>query len=469
MKKILLACSLILASVAGNAQSLKGTSLNDRIGHGQDSIDVLGSLSLYQDAFKRQSYVEAVEPWEFVFEKAPLSMVRIYMDGTWMFEKLISDTTDPEKKQEYFDKLMKVYDQRLKYMDQLNSFSSAKAQSSKGGITCRKAYDSYFYNPKPDVITSYNLFKEGIEDTGNDTEGFVLYGFMQLSDARYKANNDKYREDYINDYLLVTDICGRLLEQANEYETTTEVNEEGDTVVVLSPEAEKIIQAYQPPFDQAEALFVSSGAADCDALDKIYRPKIEANKTDNNYLTGVLKVLRSFECDKTDLYEKAADYSYEIVKTPQAALGKASKALKAGNTAEALKYFNESLSLETDNSKKAKIYQAIAVLMYQRGNYGEALKWIDKLPGNGSLLLLKASIVARSGSHKSIEATGPYCLAIDICNKAKSVDPSCAGRANRAIANYTANLYPKSEAFMAGIKAGTRVSTPYGSTTLRFR
>ena len=135
MKKILLACSLILASVAGNAQSLKGTSLNDRIGHGQDSIDVLGSLSLYQDAFKRQSYVEAVEPWEFVFEKAPLSMVRIYMDGTWMFEKLISDTTDPEKKQEYFDKLMKVYDQRLKYMDQLNSFSSAKAQSSKGGIT----------------------------------------------------------------------------------------------------------------------------------------------------------------------------------------------------------------------------------------------------------------------------------------------------------------------------------------------
>ena len=44
MKKILLACTLALVSAAASAQDLKGTSLNDRIGHGQDSIDVLGSL-----------------------------------------------------------------------------------------------------------------------------------------------------------------------------------------------------------------------------------------------------------------------------------------------------------------------------------------------------------------------------------------------------------------------------------------
>ena len=71
MKKILFTCALAFAALAASAQDLKGTSLNDRIGHGQDSIDVLGSLSLYQDAYKRKSYVEALEPWEYVFEKAP--------------------------------------------------------------------------------------------------------------------------------------------------------------------------------------------------------------------------------------------------------------------------------------------------------------------------------------------------------------------------------------------------------------
>ncbi|MBQ0022939.1 MAG: hypothetical protein KBT29_06840 [Prevotellaceae bacterium] len=473
MKKILLACSLLMATAAVSAQSLKGTSLNDRLANNPDSADILGSLSLYQDAFKRKSYVEAIEPWEFVFEKAPLSMVRVYKDGAWMFEKLFSDETDPEKKQEYYEKLMKVYDQRLKYMDKLNEFSTKKDQSSKGGITCRKAYDSYFFNPNPDVSKSYDLFKEGINDTGNDTEGFVLYGFIQLSDARYKYNNDKYREDYINDYMLVTDICGRLLQQANEYETSIQVSEDGDTTIVLAPEAERIIQDYQPPFDQAEALFVASGAADCDALDKIYRPKVEANKTDNNYLQAVLKILSNFECDKSDLYDIAADYSYQINKTPQAAIGKASKCLKANDTNGAIKYFDEAIALTSDNASKGKYAYIVAALLYKKGNTSGCLNYINKTlqytPSNGSAYLLKASIVARSGSHKDIMATAPYCLAIDICNRAKSADPSCAGRANKAIANYTANLYPKSEGFMAGIKPGTPASTAYGSTTIRFR
>ena len=89
MKKILLACSLALVSIALSAQDLKGTSINDRLVNNPDSADVLGSLSLYQEAFKRQSYIEALEPWEFVFEKAPLSQVRVYTDGAWMLENLI--------------------------------------------------------------------------------------------------------------------------------------------------------------------------------------------------------------------------------------------------------------------------------------------------------------------------------------------------------------------------------------------
>jgi len=464
--KIIIAGAMALVSLGASAQS---NDYKTRIGHGQDSIDVIEAIQLYSDAYKAKNYKEAYEPWKTVLTKAPTARVDTYKKGQWMLQSLIQAEQDPALKKQYFDDLMNLYDTRLKNMDVLNSFAGPKDQSSKGGIICRKAYDSYFMNPTPDVTKSYDMFKEGINDTGNDTEGFVLYGFIQLSKSRFDYNADKYREDFINDYLQVTDICGQLLQQANEYPTTIQVSEDGDSTVVLDPEAEKIIQAYQQPNDLAEALFVQSGAADCDALDKIYRPKVEANKNDNNFLVGVLKVLRSFDCTKTDLYEIAADYSYQLVKTPAAALGKASKALKAGNTQEALKYFNESLALETDGAKKAKIYQAIAVIMYQRGNYGEALKWIDKLPGNGSLMLLKASIVARSGSHKSIEATAPYCLAIDICNRAKAADPSCAGRANKAIANYTANLYPKSEAFMAGVKAGTRVNTAYGSTTLRFR
>lgn len=482
MKKFLMACSLFAMAATASAQNLKGTTINDRIGHGEDSLAVLENLSLYQDYFKQQNYKEAIEPWEYVFNKAPLSMVRVYTDGAWIFENLIQKETDAAKKNEYFTKLMNIYDQREKNLDALNSFATAKTTSTKGNIICRKAYDYYFFCPNMNNNEAYKMFKQGIEDMGPNTEAFVLYGFIECAYNRYMQNKDNVdiRQDFIQDYMLCNDICDRLLQQANEFPSTVipaDPNSEDSTKwveqVILDPQAEKIIQNYYPTQEQCNNLFVQSGAADCDALEGIYAKKVEENKTDINYLNAVLAILTNFDCDKSNIYYTAADYAYQITKTPQAAIGKASRLLKEGNENEAIKYFDEAIQLEDNVAKKAKYSYIVAALMYKKGNASGCLNYINKTlqynPSNGGAYLLKASIVARSGSHKDIMATAPYCLAIDICNKAKAVDPSCAAKANRAISSYTANLYPKSEGFMAGIKAGTPASTAYGSTTIRFR
>ena len=296
MKKLLLACSLALVSVAASAQNLKGTSINDRLANKPDSADALGSLSLYQDAFKRQSYIEALEPWEFVFHKAPLSMVRVYTDGAWMFETLIQQETDAEKKKEYFDKLMAIYDQRLKYLDALNSFATAKTTSTKGNILCRKAYDYYYFCPTMDNETAYKMFKEDIDDMGPNTEGFVLYAFIDCSNRRFLMNKDNVdvRQDFITDYMNTNDICDRLLDQAKEYpsETIPADPESEDSTkwveqIILAPEAQTIVDNYQPVQYKANDLFVSSGAADCDALERIYGAQVEANKTNLQYLNSV--------------------------------------------------------------------------------------------------------------------------------------------------------------------------------------
>lgn len=482
MKKILFACALAFVSMAATAQNLKGTSLNDRIGHGQDSIDVLGSLSLYQDAFKRKSYVEALEPWEFVFEKAPLSMVRVYTDGAWMFETLIQQETDAEKKTEYFNKLMKIYDQRLANLDALNSFATPKTTSTKGNIICRKAYDYYYFCPTMDNETAYKMFKEGIDDMGPNTEGFVLYAFIDCSHRRYAANKDNIdiRQAFIQDYMQTNDICDRLLDQAKEYPSETipaDPDSEDSTKwvdqVVLAPEAQKIVDNYQPVQNKANDLFVSSGAADCDALERIYGAQVEANKTNLQYLNSVLAILTNFECDKSNIYYVAADYAYQINKTPQAAIGKASKLLKEGDVNGAIQYFDEAIGLESDNAKKAKYSYIVAALMYRKGNLGQCRAYCRKTlqynPSNGGAYLLQASCIARSASGDHLQKSYYYCLAYDYCNKAKAVDPSSAAKANRAAAGYAAHFYPKSEAFFAGIKAGQVVSVAGESTTLRLR
>lgn len=467
MKKLLATILLATAVVTASAQRYAGTTINDRIGHGQDSIEVLNNLSLYREAFKAQNWAEALETWKYVFTHAPLAQIRIYTDGAWMLEQLIQKETDQAKKKEYFDLLMQVYEQRLNNLDDLNSIATKKTTTTRGNIICRRATDFYYYNPTPDYEKAYQMFRDGINDMGANTEAFVLFAFIECSYNRFIANKDNstVRENFIRDYMETNDVCDRLLDQAKEYVADT-LNP--DTVA-----AQAIVNDYQPTQDRCQEMFVSSGAADCDALETIYSEKVEANKTDLQYLNSVLGVLTNFECDKSNIYYVASDYAYQLNKTPNAAIGKAQKFLKDGNTNEAMKYLQEAIDLETDQAKKAKIAFSIATILYRKGNIGGARQYCNRTlqyqPSNGNAYLLIANCIVRSASGDPLERSKYYCLAMDKCIRAKSIDPACASRASRQIASYSNALYPKSEAFFQGIKEGQRVTVLGESTTLRLR
>ena len=487
MKKVLAAFVMATVAIGAYAQGYAGTTFNDRIGHGQDSIDVINQFSLYREEFKNQNYQEAYNSWKVVMEKAPLAQIRIYQDGDVICQQLLQKETDAAKKQEIFNTLMNMHDTRIKLLDDLNSFATKVTTTTKGNILCRKAYDYFYFNPKPNYEEAYKLFQEGINDLGENVEAYILYGYIQCSYNRFQnKKDDQTREDFINDYMNCNDICERLLDEAKQYPAEvipanpeSEDSTEWEERVVLSPEAEKIIKNYQPTQDLCNDLFVKSGAADCDALTKIYEGKVEGAKQDLAQLNNILKILQNFECDKSELYYKAADYAYELNKTPNAALGKAAKLLKAGDTNGAMKYLQEAIDLETDNAKKGKTAFSIAQILYSKGNISGCRQYCNTAlrytPSMGRAYLLMANCIVRSAPGASqdtdamLKRSYYYCLATDKCLKAMSVDPSCASRANSQIASYRNGYYPKSEAFFKGIKAGQSVSVMGETTTLRLR
>ena len=486
-KKVLSALVMATVAICAYAQGYAGTTFNDRIGHGQDSLDVINQFSLYREEFKNKNYEEAYNCWKVVMEKAPLSQIRIYQDGDIICQELLKKETDAAKKQEIFNTMMDMHDTRIKLLDDLNSFATKLTTTTKGNILCRKAYDYFYYNPKPNYEEAYKLFQEGINDLGENVEAYILYGYIQCSYNRFQnKKDDQSREDFINDYMNCNDICERLLDEAKQYPAEvipanpeSEDSTEWEERVVLSPEAEKIIKNYQPTQDLCNDLFVKSGAADCDALTKIYEGKVEGAKQDLNQLNTILKILQNFECDKSELYYKAADYAYELNKTPSAALGKAAKLLKAGDSNGAMKYLQEAIELEDDPVKKGKTAFSIAQILYSKGNVSGCRQYCNTalryIPSMGRAYLLIANCIVRSAPGASQDTDAMltrsyyYCLATDKCLKAMSVDPSCAGRANSQIASYKNGYYPKSEAFFKGLKAGQSVSVMGETTTLRLR
>lgn len=486
-KRLLTAIALVASAMTASAQGYAGTTLNDRIGHGQDSIEVLSSFSLYREAFKDKNYAEAYDLWKVVLDKAPLAQIRIYQDGDIICRNLIPAETDAAKKQEIFNTLMNMHDTRIAHLEDLNSFASELTYTTKGNILCLKAYDYYCYAPNKDNEVAYKMFNEGIKDLGQNVDAYVLYYFIECSYNRFYAKKDaQSREDFINDYMNCNEICERLLEKAKSYPTEvlpanpeSEDSTEWEERVVLAPEALKIIQNYQPTLDKCNDLFVRSGAADCDALTKIYSDKVEGAKNDLTTLNNILKILQNFDCDKSELYYKAADYAYELNKTPNAALGKAAKLLKAGETDNAMKYLQEAIDLETDPAKKGKTAFTIAQILYSKGNISGCRQYCNTAlkysPSMGKAYLLIANCIVRSAPAASqntdamLTRSYYYCLATDKCLKAMSVDPSCASKANSQIASYKNGYYPKSEAFFKGIKAGQSVSIMGETTTLRLR
>ena len=139
--KLLAAAIAVMTSTSVFAQ-YAGTQLVDRIGHGQDSIMNLTNLSTYGEYAKSKNYRDAYEPWLYCFNHCPVAQLGLYTNGVNIMHWMITEgTNEAAKKKEYFDQLMKVYDQRIEYMDALNSFN--KTKTLKGTTLCRKAYDYY--------------------------------------------------------------------------------------------------------------------------------------------------------------------------------------------------------------------------------------------------------------------------------------------------------------------------------------
>ena len=133
MKKFILAIVLATFTLVGvNAQKAGYDPVKAPFGHGQDSIDCRMNLSLMTTAAKAENYADAVKTWTAVYENCPASSKNIYIYGPRIFKGLFAKETDAAKKTEYLNKVMEIYDNRLKY------YSDADA---KGTILAFKAYD----------------------------------------------------------------------------------------------------------------------------------------------------------------------------------------------------------------------------------------------------------------------------------------------------------------------------------------
>src|SRR5699024_5125114 len=123
-----------------------------------------------------------------------------------------------------------------------------------------------------------------------------------------------------------------------------------------------------------------------------------------------------------------------------------------------MKYFNEAADLETDNSKKARIYYSIAENYRKAGNFSSARTYYNRMlevrPSAGMAYYRIGSMYADSASNCGttvFEKRAMYWLAAEMMDKAARVDGSVASNAKAAAESYRQRAPQKSDIFSEGM------------------
>lgn len=287
---------------------------------------------LYSDNMKMENYAGAVEPLEWLLQNAPNLNKSIYINGAKIYEALADAEKDTNKKLQFVEKALSMYDQRIKYFGE------------EAEVLNRKAYNAYrFYRDTQSKYPELKaLFDKAFEMNGADIFDNNLVAYMDVV-RRFKLSGGKMTdEEVIDKYTYISDIVAEKSKKGG--------NE----------------KRYLTITDNLDKLLTATVTVDCNFVESTLGPKMRANG-DVKMAKKVVTLMLTGKCTDSPLFVEAA----KIVHKAEPNFGMAKViAIKAGidgDVASAEKYYNEALDLAEDNSKKAEIYYNMAQLYASNG------------------------------------------------------------------------------------------------------
>ena len=237
--------------------------------------ECLVNISLFTESAKNKQYADALAPWNAAYTQCPGANKVIYSRGREIVQWELSQAKDDATYKKTFDKLMGMYDNRIKYFGSDEKYPTAWILGMKGL--------DYINFVKNDDLkkTGYNYLEQSIDGMKENTEVEVLRLFVITSSNIYKAE-PAHGEKFIADYLK----AGGYLDAIAKDSLNKNSQKAGDVKQGL------------------DVVFVQSGVADVATLDKIYKDKVNENLTNAEFLTNVCSFYKKLRFTDSEVFFK---------------------------------------------------------------------------------------------------------------------------------------------------------------------
>jgi tetratricopeptide (TPR) repeat protein len=418
------------------------------------SEDCMSNLSIFAEYYKVKNYDSAYEPWMKVRQECPKINAAVYSYGKRMLEHFIKNS-DGDQKVAYQNDLIKLYDEWLV------NFPLVKGRNITGEIMSNKA-QALLENKLASKIEIFNTFDMAYStDRASFDDPKPLYSYFKTYFELYKENSEGVTLSKVFD--KYEDISERFEEVIDGYAKQLGVilkkEESGQQ---LSSREKSLKRAYGINSNASVTYLNNLNAiiakeSTCENLIPLYRKNLDENKTDPVWLNRAASRMDSKDCSDDPLFVELVELLHNLNPSANSAYYLGLLNDKKGNINEALKFYNESIELETDNIKKARILYKIASKFKKTNQFSKsrnyARKALEYQPSMGAAYLLISNLYASSANNcgnSQFEKRAVYWLAAKEARKAANVDASIKKTAVRTAESYEGRAPSKTDIFTEG-------------------
>lgn len=407
----------------------------------QEADDCTVMLQIFAENAKARSYDEAYKQLGPLVEKCPKASAAIYQYGEIIYEHRLKNNIGDES--ENVQGLLKmIRTETSEFADKVNV--------TKKDIELARILYKYKVGTEEEEFALLDKSFQNDKENFTDPNGMILYFTLiqkRFEDGKITLQEffDKYDELTLQ-IESVLDERGKVVNELLDKESSGSLTD--DEKNNLSAQ-ETNIKNYGIVMNSINGTL--GKLADCDQLIPLYEAEFDTKKTDEVWLSNVLRRLQAKECTDAPLYITS-------VKALHALKPSANTAYGLGNIAttqtEKFKYWDQAISLGISKDQESKIYYKKGLAYKSQGQYSSAKREFiasnNAKPSFGAPFLQIAIMIASSSNNCGttiFEKRAVNWIAARYANKAAAVDPSVKSNASQAAASYNGRAPQKTDIF----------------------
>jgi len=406
------------------------------------------TLSYFIEPAKSKNYEAALPHYDKVIKECPKASLATYQYAVRMFEYFIDEKKD----------VSKVNDLIQAWTLRLENFPEKTSEGEVLMTIAQLKYDHHMGTKEAQFKAFDDAFKK---DPDNFTSGKSLYTYFSLAVDLFNEGKVELQDIFSLYDVVISKIDQEKNNLAEKLTPLMDKEEAGTELTDREQRAKSVYENNLGVYNTVESSVNGKlgQLADCENLIPFYEKDYENKKDDIDWIKAASNRLDAKECE-TPLSSKLAARLHVLDPSSTSAYLLGKQAESEGKAAKALEYFNQAVDLESDNSKKARIYYSIAENHRKKGSFGTARTYYNKMleikPSAGIAYYKIGSMYADSANNCGttvFEKRAMYWLAADMMDKAARVDGSLTSNANATAHSYRQRAPQKSDIFsedMAG-------------------